>query len=603
MESSAISSSNTQSSPVTSEHQSFKPAAQEANPAITPGNPSSSFAKASGNTTLYKNQQSQDAAKPSPSNQPAPESQDDLVPFATPEDERRYRELATRIKNHPLPNARQVAKEFIKERLGVDGDTISLAHFPNDEARAHGKPDSVQLLTDAVMDAFTGLQDHGSLPAAATVAGGVFPSPGRIFDALIHGNFSATSKEFSKFGNPFNVDLVGSSINMYIATHGAKENLRDVDEAYGLFKNNGKGYVKENSYELKPSEVYDKFRAVTNTRELPYIKALNKNISNYWKDERKDWPTAARMACVAEARNRLNERTLRPEDYKLFMEGMAPGVPLKANAPVTFEQISTPMPPDPSVTVQRLDINGYQATNIYRVKRADGSGVMYAPGSEPPIVPFRHKDDELNWIKTQANDPAMKTDKAKKAKKEALLGYFPRYDRMDGTFHSGVETGLDKLVNGSWAPAYLNYNDHTGKNDVKSDVFEDMATRTENRLAKDAYMETNNAWDGWKKTINNAALVFGPLGGPVQMGLGIDTVSHPKNADDLKDGVINIVDGAIFTAMDLGERVGGTKPGGSGHYDVHKAEKSNVTGGDAQGSVASDAPSPVSPTGYQSRKS
>jgi len=585
--------------PLTSKYQSFKPAGQEADPAITPGNPLSSFAKASGNTTVYKTPHSHDAAKPSSSHQLALEGLDDLVPFATPQDEQRYRDLAKRIDNHPLPNARQAAKAFIKERLGADGDTIVLAHFPNDEARAQGKPDSTQLLTDAVMDAFTGLQDHDWFPTITNAIGNTLfnTSPARFVGDVSHSNSFAdglakVGKFLAKMTGP------GWAYCTFVAKDNpvdqAKEQLRDVDNAYGLFKNNGKGYSAENSYELKPSELYNKFRAVTTFSELPYIKTLDKEISDYWKATKEDWPTAARMALVVQARDGLNNGTLSSEDYKLVMKGLAPGVPLKASAPVTFEQISKATPPDPSVIVQRFDINGYQATNILRVKRADGSGVMYVPGNKPPFVPFRHKDDELNWVKVQAKDAA---------KKEALLGHFSRYNRMDRTFYSGVETGLDRLADGSWAPAYLHYNDHTGKNDIKSDVFQDMRTQTEERLNQDATMETNNAWDGWKKTISEATVILGPLGGPVQMGLGIDGVLHPKNTEDLKNGVMDIIDGAIYTALDIVPRVAGAKPGRSGHYDVHKAEISNATGGDAQGTVASDAALPVSLTGYRSHTS
>lgn len=582
MESSAISSLNTQPYPATPEHQPAKPATRATGPAVTRGSPSTSFAKASGNTSVYQAQHHQVSGKSSNSNQPVFEGQDDLVTFATPEDERRYRDIAKRIADHPIPNAHDVAKEFIKATLGVDGDQITLAHFPDDEARTQGKPDSVQTLTEAVMGAFKDLQDHGIFPAISDAMGDIMQN---ILRGPIFSLFSSTN-----------------------TISRAEEQFRDVDNAYGLFNNNGKGYSKKNSYELKPSELYGKFQASTLFGELPYIKELNEKFSHYSNEVDKIWPTAARYYFVEQAKKARDNLELPAEDYELVMKGGAPGVPLAG--PVTFEQISKPTPPDSSVTVQRLDINGYPSTNIVLYKRSDGSGVMYLPGDEPSFVRFRHKDDLMDWLKAQTKDSDK--DPAQQAKREAFLNHFSLYNRMDGSFHSGVETGLDKLTAGEWAPAYLNYNDHIGKNDIKSiDVFEDMHAQTKSRIVDDADRQTDSAWDGWKKTASRTATLLSPLGfvagpagiavgmtaGATQLGLGIDTALHGKNSEDLKEGTQDAVMGGIFTAIGL--IPGRIKIGGRGSYDLHTAGNSKAV----QGTVANHAQPSITPISYQSRTS
>ncbi len=504
------------------------------------------------NASPFPSDVSGHSSKPAaPASKNAPASTSDqavLVPFATPEDANKYQAVATKVTAVPMPNPHEVAREFIKAKLGVDGDTIVLAHFRDDDARAQGKPDSTQTLTEAVMEAFIGQQNHDKYNATTgllggILAGGASPSATGFFFDLFHSD--NVGDAFRKAGTfLWSRTLPGYLYNTFSAPGNvidkAKEEFRNQDSAYGLYKNNGKGYSSENSYELKPSEVREKFSASTPHDELPYIQTWKKALDDYWSDNKESFPTAARYNFVQEARAARDNGELTPEQYKLVMKGGAPGVPLKG--PVTFEQISKPMPPDPTVTVQRLDINGYQATNIVRFKDADGGEVMFIPGNKPSFVPLRHKKDGIDWL-TQQNTPP---------KREAFLGHFSLYNRMDGAFHSGVETGFDKLVAGKWAPAYLNYNDHTGKNDIKEDVFVDMRDRTQDRLNDDAKRQTNNAWDGTKNTINRASAILGPVGNVLGIGTGVDTALNGKNSEDLKQGPIDAIDSGINAAVDVG---------------------------------------------------
>ncbi|GGA23316.1 hypothetical protein GCM10010981_09540 [Dyella nitratireducens] len=546
------------------------------------------------------------------------------MPFATHHDAQRYQQALTHILARPEIDAHEVAKQFIHRTLGVDGDDIVLAHFKDDAARAEGKPDSVQTLTDAVMDGFKDFQNHDTktnsaadrikevnnafAPSRMDLLGGLMfggnsPTPIGFVDDLSHS--TSVGDGLKKIGNfLWSRTLPGWIKNTFFGKDNVvekvKEDLRSVDGAYGLFKNNGKGYSKENSYELKPSEVADKFAASTPFGELPYIKGLNKELDSAWKHT-KDWPTVARYNFVEEARAARDSGELTPEQYRLVMRGGAPGVPLKG--PVTFEQISKPMPPDPSVSVERFDINGYPSTNILRFKRADGKDVdgkkevMYIPGIKPPFVTLRDKGEGIQWLKSQAadKDPAKQKDFTKR---EALLGHFSIYDRQEGTFHSGVEKGFDGLVDGSWAPSYLNYYDGQDRNKIRTDVFEDMHTQTDSRLRSDAKMQSRTAWEGWRDTINRASAAFGPVGGVIQVAVGVDTAINGKTYEERHGGVIDVGDGIIYTAADAPFI---TKPSARGHYNVHEASKSQITGGDARGSVASDANRNVKPVANQNQ--
>lgn len=504
------------------------------------------------NASPFPSDASGHSSKPAaPASKNAPASTSDqavLVPFATPEDAKSYQAVATKVTAVPMPDPHEVARQFIKAKLGVDGDTIVLAHFKDDDARTQGKPDSTQTLTEAVMEAFMGQQNHDKYNATTgllggILAGGASPSAtGFLFDLFHSDNVGDAFRKagtflWSRTGPGYLYNTLSAPGNV---VDNAKEEFRNADSAYGLYKNNGEGYTNKNSYELKPSEVRAKFSASTPSEELPYIQAWKKNQDDYWRDNKESFPTAARYNFVQEARAARDNGELTPEQYKLVMKGGAPGVPLKG--PVTFEQISTPAPPDPAVTVQRFDINGYQATNILRFKATDGSEVMFIPGNKPSFVPLRHKKDGIDWLTQQDKPP----------KREAFLGHFSLYNRMDGAFHSGVETGLDKLVGSKWAPAYLNYNDHTGKNDIKEDVFVDMRDRTQDRLNDDAKRQTNNAWDGTKNTINRASAILGPVGNVLGIGTGVDTALNGKNSKEIQQGSIDAIDSGIGAALDSG---------------------------------------------------
>lgn len=524
------------------------------------------------------------------------------MPFATKHDAQSYQAVATRIQNHPEPNANDVANQFIRSKLGVDGDSIVVAHFKDDTARAQGKPDSTKTLTDVVMGGLMNLEGHGAVPGTLGLLGGLFNGGESSLSAMGFIDDLSHSKSWGdglkKIGNfLWSRTLPGWIQNTFFSKgnviDNAMEQYKDIDTSYGLFKNNGTGYSKENSYELKPSEVYDKFRATTTFAELPYIKTLHGKFDSYWNDVKNDWPTAARYNFAQEARAARDNGELTPEQYRLVMKGGAPGVPLKG--PVTFEQISTPVPPDPSVSVERFDINGYPSTNILRFKSADGHGeVMYVPGNKPPFVPLRNKEESLQWATSQAKDPP---------KRGALLGHFSIYNRQDGHFHYGVEAGLDGLANGSWAPNYLNYYDSQDRNKIRTDVFEDMRTQTDHRLREDAGMQTSTAWEGWSRTLDRDSLALAPLGlaGPVQLGLGVDHAVNGRTYKARHDGLVQAGDGVAYSMTDLGFIAHGLGSRG-GHYDVHEASKSKNTGSHAQGSVVSDTQSPVIPIRYRSHQ-
>jgi hypothetical protein len=512
------------------------------------------------NASPFPSDASGHSSKPAaPASKNAPASTSDqavLVPFATPEDANKYQAVATKVVAVPIPNPHEVARQFIKAKLGVDGDTIVVAHFKDDDARAQGKPDSTQTLTEAVMGGFMGQQNHDKYNATLGLFGGIlnggasYSLPGFLSDLFKSDSFGDGARKvgtflWSRAGPGYVYNTVSAPGNV---VDKAKEEFRDVDSAYGLYKNNGKGYSSENSYELKPSEVREKFSASTPHDELPYIQTWKKALDDYWSDNKESFPTAARYNFVQEARAARDNGELTPEQYKLVMKGGAPGVPLKG--PVTFEQISKPMPPDPTVTVQRLDINGYQATNILRFKASDGSEVMCIPGNKPMFVPLRHKKDGIDWLTQQAKPP----------KREAFLGHFSLYNRMDGAFHSGVETGFDKLVAGKWAPAYLNYNDHTGKNDIKEDVFVDMRDRTKDRLSDDAERQTISAWNLTENVINRALPIMGPAGSVGGIATGVDKALNGKNSEDLKQGPIDAIDSGTGAVTDVGGAMAARQP-------------------------------------------
>lgn len=471
--------------------------------------------------------------------------------FVTAQDAHAYWEMLIRSRGWPAPDAREVARSFIKERLGVDGDMYVVAHFATTQKLMEGSADNVMVLTDALMNAFPDHSRHSFFGAfsdgvAGLTGGGQSPTAlGFLQDMITCGDAGQCFSRIGRFlwsrtgpGYIYNTFIGAGNVIDTIS-----EDTRALDLSFGIFPH-ASTFLPENRSSLELSQVIDTFKEEGLFSELPYIKRLKREFDEYWKNGKIEWPQLARYHFVHEARRALARRALTGQQYELVMKGGAPRVPL--HGPIALRQLQS-APADASVAVRRFDINGYAASDILRFIASDGSEVMYIPGASSPFITFRNEGELRQWVVRQARN---------RASLDEILSHFSIYNGQDGAFRTGVSQGLAHLADGRWTADGRAIN--VQNTSIAGDVFEDMCVQVEARLRDDARMRTSTAWDAWRTTLNRTVAVLGPVGYvpslalPVQagtvlmsLGTGIDEGINGRTTANRN----NALEGAVMTAV------------------------------------------------------
>ncbi|MGU7816121.1 dermonecrotic toxin domain-containing protein [Burkholderia sp. AW49-1] len=468
--------------------------------------------------------------------------------FATNEDRVAFIRIRSDFQSRPAPDARGIARDFIRHRLGVDGDKYILAHFKTAQARAEGKPDETMSLTDAVMHAFPGVSDQGLWPTVELVTGELLgggeasPSAAGFVNGVFH---SEDIGDFFKRLGSFLWSRTGPGYiyNTFIAPGNVRqtrqEHIRPIDDAFGIYLNNGKVFSDANLGDLRPSSVADAFKA-DGLSELPYIKRLNEVLNAYWDCVQNDWPLLARHQFVQQVRAARDEGKLSEAEYRLAMKAGAPGVPFAGR--ITLEQLRQSSKPDVSVRVERLTLDGYSATDIVRFIAPDDSEVMYIPGRQPPFASIG-AGRLHEWLKDEVEDPA---------RASALLAHFSMYDKQDGTFYAGITADLKALAKGEHKKIEFD------RAPIDEDVFDDMRDRVGQRVRSDANVQTRTAWEGWRHVLNRSSAMLGPLGAPLQLSTGLDQAVNGKSKEERDAGMVQTEDAALaIVTMKLGHDASG----------------------------------------------
>lgn len=479
--------------------------------------------------------------------------------FATPEDAQAFWDMAVNAYLSPAPDAREVARAFIKEQLGIDGDAYVVAHFATPKMRTEGMTDGTIVLTDALMRAFPEHSRYSFFGALAdaveTVESGGRNSPSVLQLAKSLVACGSVEECFLGVGRfLWSRTGPGYIYNTFIGRGNVREvvheDLRSLDDAFRIYPI-ASTFLPGQASSLRFSEVIDKFKEEGIFSELPYIKRLNHAFSEHWNRIRSDWPLLARYWFVHQARWARGRGVLTQRQYELIMKGGAPNVPL--TGAITLRQLRN-APPDASVKVRRFDINGYAASDIVRFVDSDGSEVMYMPGADSPFIVFPSESELRQWVVRQTWHPGSLDE---------LLSHFSIYNRQDGVFWTGVAQGLAKLGSAEWKADATTVD--RGNTDIAGDVFEDMRAQVETRRRDDVRLQTTTAWDAWRATFNRMVTALGPLGYapplaiPVQagsalfeFGAGLDQGIHGKTVEErkiaLEQAVMTVVTGAGVSA-------------------------------------------------------
>lgn len=488
--------------------------------------------------------------------------------FATTSDAKAFEDISARVAAVAPPDPREVARAFIREHLKIEGDDYVVAHFRGPGGRRRGKPDHTVPLVDAVMEAFPEQAGYSTFAVAADTVGGVVggghsPSIVELGEHLVH-----ASSVKGVFGDLWHF-LWSRTGPGYLYTtffakgnviETAKEESRNVDEAFGIFRKGGFTAEYESPHRL--SDVLEHAKAPSAFAELPYLLRLKGELDTYWREHRANWAVVARYQFVLRARAAHASGLLDDKQFELVMRGGAPHVPL--SGPITLDHLRTSSR-DGSVQIRRFDINGYTASNLVRFVASDGSEVMYVPGFDPSFVVAGSEQALRQWVYRQAQDPHAL---------DALLSHFSIRDSQDGVFWTGVRHGLEKIGKGQWQHDGRAV-DHANAV-IVGDVFDDMRDATERRTRADALVQTRNAWGTWRVTVNRTAALLSPLGFvrplvvPVQValavvgtGAGIEQGVDGRTLEERKRGFEQAGMTLVSTAL-MGAGFGGKRPAGPG---------------------------------------
>lgn len=487
------------------------------------------------------------------------------LPFATTDDERAFREIARRASLFPIPAPHHVAKEFLAQRLGIDGDGYVVAHFATTEQRANGKPDNVIPLTDALIEAFPDHDRHGWFAELSDMVGGLngggASSPGIVATAMRVAHGKSAADVFSALGKLlWSRTGPGYIYNTFIASGNVVETFREdhwpLDEAFGIYAVGG--FDANHASPIRLSQVVEAFAVPSAFAELPYVTRLTAELDAYWARTRADWPLLARYEFVMQARHARDTGLLTAMQYRMVMQAAAPKVPREGA--VTLEALR--QTPDGTGQAFLFDINGYAASDLVRFVAPDKSEIMYVPGESSPFVVVRDEAALRQWVLTQAKDPAKLT---------RLLAHFSEHDAQDGLFWTGVKHGLENLGSGRWR-ADSDAVDHADRA-IVGDVFEAMRTQAEARFRSDATVQASTAWDAWRSTLNRTVTLLAPLGyvpalavplqavtGLASVGIGVEQAIDGRTEAERLSGVEQAVS-TVVTNVPLGALFGGEMRG------------------------------------------
>ncbi|MGN6093345.1 MAG: hypothetical protein ACTHOL_13415 [Luteibacter jiangsuensis] len=237
--------------------------------------------------------------------------------FVTPQDAHAYWAMLVRSRGWSALDPREVARSFIKERMGGDGDMYVVAHFATTQKRMEGSADNVMVLTDALMNAFPDHSRHSFFGAlsdgvAGLTGGGQSPTAlGFLRDMISCGNAGQCFSRVGRFlwsrtgpGYIYNTFIGAGNVIDTVS-----EDARPLDLSFGIFPRSST-FLPENRSSLQLSQVIDTFKEEGLFSELPYIKRLKEEFDEYWEHGKDEWPLLARYHFVHEARRALARRTL-----------------------------------------------------------------------------------------------------------------------------------------------------------------------------------------------------------------------------------------------------------------------------------------------------
>ena len=302
-------------------------------------------------------------------------------------------------------------------------------------------------------------------------------------------------------------------------------------------------YDEANEVRLLPQDVLEAFWT------LDFKTRFNTQLSSFWQTCADDFRTLVKANFIAKAIEDHRHHHLDDEQFSSLM--MALGInPMK---PVTLMALQADSRQRAGVRIAKLDIAGYEATDMLRIIEPGGRQFLYMPGEVNAFQVFDTPDDLQCWLMTQTNQP---TNRAR------FMSHFPLAQHAERDHAAGLNHALDMMFS-HWGPNTLklvNRNDQT----VADDPFTHLRDCMRSRMQADAdYALHSNGelrkqmWMGYLKAFGQTFGALAALDWPVALaamgagladvGLNIDQAIHGHTTAERKNGVV----GAVLSSIDV----------------------------------------------------
>ncbi|WP_296262099.1 MULTISPECIES: membrane-targeted effector domain-containing toxin [unclassified Pseudomonas] len=302
-------------------------------------------------------------------------------------------------------------------------------------------------------------------------------------------------------------------------------------------------FDESNQVCLLPKDAMDAFWALDFKRQFTF------KMNTFWQNRAHDFRTLAKASFIARAVEDHRSGALDTEQFGTLMAavGVDPG------KPITLAMLQSEVPLGVGIRVAKLDIAGYESSDLLRIVEDSGRQFLYVPGEVNAFHVFDTPDALQWWLMNHCNEVHNRAQ---------LMSHFPLSVHAQGDQQIGLNHALDLMFSnwGTHAQSVINRDDRS----VSGDPFTHLRDAARARMKADAEfaLYSNNEmrrqmWIGYLQafgqTFGALAALDWPIAlaavgaGLVDVGLNVDEAIHGHTTADRKSGVI----GAILSGIDV----------------------------------------------------
>jgi hypothetical protein len=297
-------------------------------------------------------------------------------------------------------------------------------------------------------------------------------------------------------------------------------------------------YDEANEVRLLPQDVLEAFWT------LDFKTRFNTQLSSFWQTCADDFRTLVKANFIAKAIEDHRSAHITSEQFSSLLAAV--GVNL--TNPVTLSTLRAESRLGEGVRIAKLDIAGYEATDILRLIEPDGRQFLYVPGEVDAFQVFDTNDDLQWWLMIHTNEASNRA---------RLMSHFPLAMHAEQEHTTGLNHALDMMFS-NWGPNTLkviNLNDQT----VACDPFTHLRDCMRSRMQADADFALHSngelrkqMWMGYLKAFGQTFGALAALDWPIALaavgaGLNMDQAIHGHTTAERKSGLI----GAILGSVDV----------------------------------------------------